>query len=70
MKIGWLCGNEEWAFKIITETHSKELPEYTHIFNEVDVADVIYVPTTSYLKNVSDKKRVILHLDSFRALRL
>jgi len=69
IKIGWLVGDENWAYKNIMEHFEKKMQEYEHISNSID-ADIVMAMSLKELKQVKDKKNAILHLDSKRALGL
>lgn len=71
MKICWMYFKEEWAFKIICERYAKAMPNDEHVFNQPEGADVVFAVTTPMLHALNIiNKNVILHLDSFRALRI
>lgn len=69
IKIGWLVSDIDWAYKNIMEHFEKEMQEYEHISNSID-ADIVMAMSLKELKQVKDKKKTILHLDSKRALGL
>ncbi len=69
MRIGWLVGNQNWAYKNIMEHFKKVMPEYQHIENDIS-ADIVIIMSPQDLRKVTDKRKVILHLDSKRALEL
>ncbi|OQB73014.1 MAG: hypothetical protein BWX89_01130 [candidate division TA06 bacterium ADurb.Bin131] len=69
IKIGWLVSDIDWAYKNIMEHFEKEMQEYEHISNSID-ADIVMAMSLKELRQVKDKKKTILHLDSKRALGL
>ncbi len=70
MKIGWIQGIQNWAFRIICRHYQEAIPECQHINLEFDdkegKADVLYVVWPPIIKGIKDKSKVILHLDSER----
>lgn len=68
MRVGWIIGIEDWAFKNLMNHNSKALPGYEHKINDYK-ADVIIVMSPPALKNV-DRTRAIAHLDSQRIIGL
>lgn len=70
MTINWMCGIENWAFRILCKRGAKAMPEHNHKFNDTSEADIVFAVTTPILAKIEAKHNVILHLDSFRALRI
>lgn len=72
IKIGWIQGKDNWAFRFLCKRYQKVLPEYQHIDLKYDdkekQADVLYVVSAHLLKNISQKEKVIFHLDGKRML--
>lgn len=69
MKIGWIIGSENWAYKNVMEHFKKEMSEYEHIANDIS-ADVVIAMSTGQSKKVKENGKLILRLDSKRALGL
>lgn len=74
VKVGWVVGEENWAFKNIGSTCRKNMKRKRHsilnVGNEKDV-DVMFLCSPSMLKrNLDKKQKTVLHLDSLRALGL
>lgn len=68
MKIGWITGNQDWAYKNLMEHNSKALPQHQHTTNDYD-ADVVIAMSPQGM-NPEVIKKSILHLDSKRILGL
>lgn len=66
MKISWITGNQNWAYKNLEKHNSKALAEHKHTENEKE-ADVIVAMCPQVLAG-QDLSRTILHLDSKRIL--
>ena len=69
MRICWMTGPQEWAFKVICERYAGALPGYEHVFNDPAGADVVFSVTPTQLMTLAEKKKIVLHLDSLRALQ-
>ena len=70
--IGWIQGKDNWAFRFLCKRYQKALPEHQHIDLEYEdkdkQSDVLYVVSVELLKNISQKEKVIFHLDGKRML--
>lgn len=69
LRVGWIVGNQNWAYKNIMEHFKKVMTEYQHIEND-ETADIVVMMSPPQLRKVTDKGKVILHLDSKRILDL
>lgn len=67
--IGWLIGRQNWAYKNLMEHNKKALSQYEHKENDVS-ADVVVSMYPLGLKEITERKKAILHLDSRRILGL
>ncbi|MFA5452844.1 MAG: hypothetical protein WC248_04675 [Candidatus Methanomethylophilaceae archaeon] len=67
--VGWLIGRQNWAYKNLAEHNKKALPQYEHKENDVS-ADVVVSMYPLGLKEITERKKAILHLDSRRILGL
>jgi len=70
-RIGWIQGNENWAFRNICTHYKRALPDFEH----ADLALSDDVPSDAYfavsphmLHRIAQQKKTVLHLDSVRAL--
>ncbi|GEM_PF-1591216 len=71
-KVGWIRCDDNWAFKNVCKHFQKQMKEYNHldcISGDNQYADVYCVVSPSFLKYVEQLNKVILHLDSERALK-
>ena len=66
MRIAWMQGKQEWAFKHLCEHLRKALPKHTHAINEPRGADVSFRVCPFQLDTVADKRNTIQHIDSNR----
>ena len=66
MKISWITGNQNWAYKNLKKHNSKALPQHEHTENDTD-ADVMVAMCPQVLEG-ADLNKAILHLDSKRIL--
>ncbi|MDD5486115.1 MAG: hypothetical protein PHW65_00975 [Dehalococcoidales bacterium] len=65
MRISWLIGNQNWAYKNLMEHNRRAMPQFEHVANETD-ADVVVSMYPQGIGHIPDKKRAIMHLDSRR----
>jgi len=67
MKIDWMHGHEEWAFRNLCEHLIKELSDFE---SGSDNPDIFFLVSPHQLpKNPNlDRNKIILHLDSVRAI--
>ena len=72
MRIGWIQGKDNWAFRFLCKRYQKALPEYQHIDLEYEdkekQADILYVSTSHLLRYIHEKEKAIFHLDGTRML--
>jgi hypothetical protein len=68
MKVSWLIGNQDWAYKNLMEQNRRAMPQHKHTVNETK-ADVVVSMYPQGLRRV-DRSKAILHLDSRRILGL
>lgn len=70
-KIGWLQGNENWAFRNVCTHLKRALPEFEQMdmeFSDSAPADTYFITSPHMLHGVKQPERAVLHLDSVRAL--
>lgn len=46
MKIGWYCGEDDWAFRHVTEHLEAALEEYQHVRNKSGDISMIFAMET------------------------
>jgi len=69
IKVSWLIGRQEWAYKNLASHNTKAMPEHEHELNGKR-ADVFIGMYPLSLQEVQERKKAIIHLDSRRILGL
>lgn len=66
MKIGWYCGNDDWAYKHLTQHLIDELNDMEHVENkDGDCVIALYIEQL-VRKSFPQLSKTILHLDGNR----
>jgi hypothetical protein len=66
MRIAWMQGKQEWAFKHLCEHLRRAMPKHEHAINEPRGADAVFYVCPSQLDYLPDRKNAIQHIDSNR----
>ncbi len=70
IKVSWLNGNIQWAYKNLTNHNIKELPMFQHKENDYRADVMVAMQPDILVQDRVDKKKTILHLDSKRIIGL
>ncbi len=66
--ISWLIGQQDWAYKNLMTHNKKAMPEYEHTINTERQADIIIGMYPQSVKDIKNKYKSIIHLDSRRII--
>ena len=65
MKINWMIGIQNWAYKNLVSHLIKAMPKITHTTNDKD-GDVTFLVAVDQLKTIKADSKTILHMDGNR----
>jgi len=66
MKINWITGVQNWAYKNLVSHLIKAMPGHEHITNDRDGGDADFLVAVDQLKTREVNSKTILHIDGNR----